>query len=266
MPTPMQDADLSYAAAPTLPPGHGGRRREDRLRGSLTLGCTLACAAACAPRAYRDGSIVRVAMHNFLTYDSAEFRPGPQLNMVVGPNGSGKSTLVCAICIGLGGAPSVRGLPQTRRGRLTRLNPRPWVAAGAPRDAAQLLGRSPELKDYVRTGAQSAWVEVEIKAGNRTHTLRRDFTVERNTSTWRVDGAAANATVKASDRLPGSCCLVCIGDGPRAQAASPRRRRPRRSPRALTSRWTTSGTPAPRVRRLRPVTRRPCSSRVHGAR
>ena len=59
-------------------------------------------------REYRDGSVVRVRMQNFLTYDDAEFRPGPHLNMVVGPNGSGKSTLVCAICIGLCGPPSVR--------------------------------------------------------------------------------------------------------------------------------------------------------------
>ncbi len=53
------------------------------------------------------GAIVRVKLTNFVTYTSAEFFPGPNLNMVIGPNGTGKSTLVCAICLGLGWPPSV---------------------------------------------------------------------------------------------------------------------------------------------------------------
>ena len=55
-----------------------------------------------APLVHQPGSIVRVKLENFVTYDSGEFRPGPSLNMVIGPNGTGKSTLVCAICLGLG--------------------------------------------------------------------------------------------------------------------------------------------------------------------
>jgi structural maintenance of chromosomes protein 5 len=51
---------------------------------------------------YQPGAIVRVKLTNFVTYTSAEFKPGPSLNMVIGPNGTGKSTLVCAICLGLG--------------------------------------------------------------------------------------------------------------------------------------------------------------------
>ncbi len=46
-------------------------------------------------------------MKNFVTYDEAEFFPGPHLNMIIGPNGSGKSTIVCAMCLGLGGKPAV---------------------------------------------------------------------------------------------------------------------------------------------------------------
>ena len=57
---------------------------------------------------HQPGSIVRVKLTNFVTYTSAEFFPGPSLNMVIGPNGTGKSTLVCAICLGLGWAPAVR--------------------------------------------------------------------------------------------------------------------------------------------------------------
>jgi len=56
---------------------------------------------------YQPGAIVRVKLTNFVTYTSAEFFPGPNLNMVIGPNGTGKSTLVCAICLGLGWPPSV---------------------------------------------------------------------------------------------------------------------------------------------------------------
>src|SRR5271156_4254952 len=54
---------------------------------------------------YQPGAILRVKLTNFVTYTSAEFFPGPNLNMVIGPNGTGKSTLVCAICLGLGWGP-----------------------------------------------------------------------------------------------------------------------------------------------------------------
>ena len=60
-----------------------------------------------APLVHQPGSIVRLKLENFVTYDSGEFFPGPSLNMVIGPNGTGKSTLVCAICIGLGWGPQV---------------------------------------------------------------------------------------------------------------------------------------------------------------
>lgn len=35
------------------------------------------------------GCIVRVKLHNFLTYTDVEFRPGPRLNVIMGPNGTG---------------------------------------------------------------------------------------------------------------------------------------------------------------------------------
>lgn len=62
------------------------------------------------PGGYKPGAIVRIKVTNFVTYTSAEFFPGPKLNMVIGPNGTGKSTLVCAICLGLGWGPQVRSL------------------------------------------------------------------------------------------------------------------------------------------------------------
>ena len=38
-------------------------------------------------RGYKEGSIVRVQMHNFISYDDAVVYPGPKLNIVLGPNG-----------------------------------------------------------------------------------------------------------------------------------------------------------------------------------
>lgn len=58
-----------------------------------------------------NGSIYRVKLHNFLTYNDAEFYPGPRLNLILGPNGTGKSSIVCALCIGLAGNPKVRRAP-----------------------------------------------------------------------------------------------------------------------------------------------------------
>lgn len=60
-----------------------------------------------SPEKHQPGAIVRIKLTNFVTYASAEFFPGPKLNMVIGPNGTGKSTLVCAICLGLGWGPQV---------------------------------------------------------------------------------------------------------------------------------------------------------------
>jgi structural maintenance of chromosomes protein 5 len=63
---------------------------------------------------FQPGAIVRIKLTDFVTYTSAEFFPGPKLNMVIGPNGTGKSTLVCAICLGLGWGPQVRHIQTSR--------------------------------------------------------------------------------------------------------------------------------------------------------
>lgn len=59
------------------------------------------------------GSITRVVLHNFLTYDHVDFCPGPYLNMIIGPNGTGKSTIVCGIALGLGAGPKVGNYTST---------------------------------------------------------------------------------------------------------------------------------------------------------
>lgn len=60
---------------------------------------------------YIPGSIMRLQLKNFVTYDFVEFRPGPYLNMIIGPNGTGKSSIACAICLGLNFPPSVCFFP-----------------------------------------------------------------------------------------------------------------------------------------------------------
>jgi chromosome segregation ATPase len=67
------------------------------------------------------GSIVRIQLRNFVTYDWVEFRPGPYLNMILGPNGTGKSSIACAICLGLNWPPSVRALRTVLPHSLTSL-------------------------------------------------------------------------------------------------------------------------------------------------
>ncbi|KAI1764391.1 P-loop containing nucleoside triphosphate hydrolase protein [Hypoxylon sp. FL1150] len=81
---------------------------------------------------FQPGAIVRVLVENFVTYEHAEFHPGPNLNMVIGPNGTGKSSLVCAICLGLGYHP-------------------------------RHLGRAQSMGEFVKHGKDFAIVEVELQ-------------------------------------------------------------------------------------------------------
>ena len=95
--------NLNGDASPRRSPishGYNGHSSSTLLQESLQ--------ARPSAKAHQPGSIVRVKLINFVTYDLVEFFPGPSLNMVIGPNGTGKSTLVCAICLGLGWGPQVR--------------------------------------------------------------------------------------------------------------------------------------------------------------
>lgn len=65
------------------------------------------------------------------TYDSVEFTPGPNLNVIVGPNGTGKSSIVCAICLGLAGK-------------------------------TYHMGRAASIGDFIKHGRESAEIEVEL--------------------------------------------------------------------------------------------------------
>ncbi|KAH9939337.1 P-loop containing nucleoside triphosphate hydrolase protein [Epithele typhae] len=81
---------------------------------------------------YVPGSIVRIKLENFLTYDWVEFSPGPYLNMILGPNGTGKSSIACAICLGLNFPPA-------------------------------LLNRAQDVKSFVKSDKEKGYIEIELK-------------------------------------------------------------------------------------------------------
>ncbi|KAH9833821.1 uncharacterized protein C8Q71DRAFT_772688 [Rhodofomes roseus] len=108
------------------------------------------------------GSIVRIKLENFVTYDAVEFRPGPYLNMIFGPNGTGKSTIACAICLGLNFPPAV-------------------------------LGRATELNSFVKIGTDSGFIEIELKApkGKPNLIIKRTLSAKSKSSSFFLNGQAA---------------------------------------------------------------------------
>ena len=114
---------------------------------------------------HQPGAIVRVKLTNFVTYTSAEFRPGPSLNMVIGPNGTGKSTLVCAICLGLG-----------------------WPT--------HHLGRAKDPAEFVKHGCREATIEIELQrkesgqgVTRKNPVITRTISRDKNTSKFTLNGA-----------------------------------------------------------------------------
>ncbi|KAJ7241060.1 P-loop containing nucleoside triphosphate hydrolase protein, partial [Mycena haematopus] len=109
------------------------------------------------------GSIVRIQLRNFVTYDFVEFRPGPYLNMILGPNGTGKSSIACAICIGLNWPPKI-------------------------------LGRSTDLPTFVKIGTDNGHIEIELKspAGeDQNLVIKRNLSATSKSSTFTLNGHAA---------------------------------------------------------------------------
>ncbi|KAH9416423.1 Structural maintenance of chromosomes protein 5 [Dermatophagoides pteronyssinus] len=103
-------------------------------------------------RNFKLGSIVRIELENFMIYKHIEFFPGPFLNLILGPNGSGKSALVCSIIMGFGGDP-------------------------------QITGRSSNLIDYVRTGANFASIIIEIynpDPREKNQQIQREIRISRS--------------------------------------------------------------------------------------
>uniref|UniRef100_A0A3Q2E3Q6 Structural maintenance of chromosomes protein 5 n=1 Tax=Cyprinodon variegatus TaxID=28743 RepID=A0A3Q2E3Q6_CYPVA len=108
-----------------------------------------------------EGSIRRITMKNFLTYDYSEVYPGPNLNMIVGANGTGKSSIVCAICLVLAGKTAT-------------------------------LGRGDKVGLYVKRGCQKGFVEIELNRNAGNLVISREIHVENNQSIWMINGGMSN--------------------------------------------------------------------------
>jgi structural maintenance of chromosomes protein 5 len=109
---------------------------------------------------FKPGAIICVKVENFVTYEKAEFFPGPNLNMVIGPNGTGKSSLVCAICLGLGYSP-------------------------------RHLGRAGTVKEFVKHGKDIATIEIELQKrpeDRQNHFIRVQIRREQNSQKWWLNG------------------------------------------------------------------------------
>ncbi|KAF7463204.1 Hypothetical predicted protein [Marmota monax] len=103
-----------------------------------------------------EGSIVRIAMENFLTYDTCEVTPGPHLNMIIGANGTGKSSIVCAICLGLAGKPA-------------------------------FMGRADKVGFFVKRGCSKGMVEIELFRTSGNLIITREIDVAKNQSFWFIN-------------------------------------------------------------------------------
>ncbi|XP_076015393.1 structural maintenance of chromosomes protein 5 [Genypterus blacodes] len=108
-----------------------------------------------------EGSIVRITMKNFLTYDYSVVYPGPNLNMIVGANGTGKSSIVCAICLGLAGKTAI-------------------------------LGRGDKVGLYIKRGCNKGFIELELYKKNGNLVINREIFVENNQSVWMLNGRQCN--------------------------------------------------------------------------
>ncbi|KAK5962056.1 DNA repair ATPase SMC5 PWA37_000086 [Arxiozyma heterogenica] len=88
---------------------------------------------------YKDGSLIKLILHNFVTYKLTEFTLSPSLNMIIGPNGSGKSTFVCAICLGLSGK-------------------------------TEYIGRMKKVEDFIKNGEDLARIDTYLRDSSNLQT------------------------------------------------------------------------------------------------
>ncbi|XP_056455399.1 structural maintenance of chromosomes protein 5 [Gadus chalcogrammus] len=115
------------------------------------------------PGRFVEGSILRIAMNNFLTYELAVVNPGANLNMIVGANGTGKSSIVCAICLGLAGKTA-------------------------------LLGRGDKIGLFVKRGCSRGSIEIELYKNGGNVVINREISTE-NLSQWTLNGKSCSQKV-----------------------------------------------------------------------
>jgi chromosome segregation ATPase len=114
---------------------------------------------------YRPGSITKITLCNFLTYDECTITPGPAMNMIIGPNGTGKSTIVCAIAIGLGTSTSI-------------------------------LGRMKDLGSFIKHGKDRASISISLassRSNQESIVIGRSWKKNSSTSSeWTLNGVKSN--------------------------------------------------------------------------
>ncbi|XP_069545003.1 structural maintenance of chromosomes protein 5 [Brachyistius frenatus] len=108
-----------------------------------------------------EGSILRISMKNFLTYDHSVVYPGPNLNVIIGANGTGKSSIVCAICLGLAGKTAI-------------------------------LGRGDKVGLYVKRGCHKGCIEIELFKNDGNVVIQREIHAENNQSLWMINDKHCN--------------------------------------------------------------------------
>jgi structural maintenance of chromosomes protein 5 len=154
-----EDEEVSSASR-RLPPYGDGEESEEEPRPNGHSHGQNGTNDTVNPDGFQPGSIIRVKVENFVTYERAEFFPGPNLNMVIGPNGTGKSSLVCAICLGLGYTP-------------------------------KHLGRAGNVKEFVKHGKDTAMIEIELQKRHKdraNHIIRTLIRREQGTQKWWLNG------------------------------------------------------------------------------
>ncbi|XP_034233676.1 structural maintenance of chromosomes protein 5 [Thrips palmi] len=134
----------------------------------------------------REGSIVRVRMKDFVTYDSVECVPGESLNVVIGPNGTGKSTILCAIVLGLGGKPAHLGKQNT------------------------------SIQDFIKSNHREAQIEIELYRHRKNSVIKRTIHNDGK-SIWHLNGRQVNlkdieAETKALNIQIDNLCQVLAQD------------------------------------------------------
>ncbi|XP_069481894.1 structural maintenance of chromosomes protein 5 [Ambystoma mexicanum] len=158
-PPRMDEQRMDEQVTEPAPSTSTGNSRSKRLLGvqeKMGLGKNPALS-----QGFVEGSIVRIRMENFLTYDSCEVFPGPHLNMIVGANGTGKSSIVCAICLGLAGKTS-------------------------------FIGRADKVGLYVKRGCAKGLVEVELLKTSGNVVITREIHVVNNQSVWLINRKSAS--------------------------------------------------------------------------
>ncbi|KAK0082913.1 hypothetical protein PV325_010331 [Microctonus aethiopoides] len=112
-------------------------------------------------KSFKDrGTITKIYLKNFTSYNEVVFTPGRNLNLVTGPNGTGKSTLVAAIALGLGGN-------------------------------VKTMGKSGYIKQYIKRGEDTAVIEIELR-DTPTKVIKINRTFTENKSVWKLNNESVS--------------------------------------------------------------------------